>query len=144
MTSGSQGYRVVCGAPNLEAGRLYPFAPPGAVICGGRDQTGQTPGHRLRRDAAGGRQLGLSPDHVGLMDLAQDLPLGQDLAAVLNLSDVVLEVAVTANRSDCLSILGLAREVAALLDVPLRHPEIAVAPDSEGEPLQAGSALSTR
>ena len=138
VTSGSQGYRVVCGAPNLEAGRLYPFAPPGAVICGGQ----RIKPAKLRGIASEGMllaedELGLSPDHVGLIDLPQDLPLGQDLAAVLNLSDVVLEVAVTANRSDCLSILGLAREVAALLDVPLRHPEIAVAPDSEGEPLQA-------
>ena len=138
VTSGSQGYRVVCGAPNLEAGRLYPFAPPGAAICGGQ----RIKPAKLRGIASEGMllaedELGLSPDHVGLMDLPQDLPLGQDLAAVLNLSDVVLEVAVTANRSDCLSILGLAREVAALLDVPLRHPEVRVAPDSEGKPLQA-------
>ena len=138
VTSGSQGYRVVCGAPNLEAGRLYPFAPPGAVICGGQ----RIKPAKLRGIASEGMllaedELGLSPDHVGLMDLPQDLPLGQDLAAVLNLSDVVLEVAVTANRSDCLSILGLAREVAALLDVPLRHPEVRVAPDSEGKPLHA-------
>ncbi|MGD0216661.1 MAG: phenylalanine--tRNA ligase subunit beta [Desulfobaccales bacterium] len=138
VTSGSQGYRVVCGAPNLEAGRLYPFAPPGAVISGGQ----RIKPAKLRGIASEGMllaedELGLSPDHVGLMDLPQDLPLGQDLAAVLNLSDVVLEVAVTANRSDCLSILGLAREVAALLDVPLRHPEVRVAPDSEGKPLHA-------
>ena len=128
VTSGSQGYRVVCGAPNLEAGRLYPFAPPGAVICGGQ----RIKPAKLRGISSEGMllaedELGLSPDHVGLMDLPQDLPLGQDLTAVLNLSDVVLEVAVTANRSDCLSILGLAREVAALLDVPLRHPEVRVA-----------------
>ena len=138
VTSGSHSYRVVCGAPNLEQGRLYPFAPPGAVICGGK----RIKPAKLRGIASEGMllaedELGLSQDHQGLMDLPQDLPVGRDLAAVLNLSDVVLEVAVTANRSDCLSILGLAREVAALLDVPLRHPEVRVAPDSEGKPLHA-------
>ena len=127
VTSGSHSYRVVCGAPNLEQGRLYPFAPPGAVICGGK----RIKPAKLRGIASEGMllaedELGLSPDHLGLMDLPQDLPVGRDLAAVLNLSEVVLEVAVTANRSDCLSILGLAREVAALLDVPLRHPEVRV------------------
>ena len=138
VTSGSRSYRVVCGAPNLEPGRLYPFAPPGAVICGGQ----RIKPAKLRGIASEGMllaedELGLSVDHQGLMDLPQDLPLGRDLDAVLNLSDVVLEVAVTANRSDCLSILGLAREVAALLDVPLRHPEVRVAPAAEAEPLQA-------
>ncbi|MGO9622689.1 MAG: phenylalanine--tRNA ligase subunit beta [Desulfobaccales bacterium] len=138
VTSGSHSYRVVCGAPNLEPGRLYAFAPPGAVICGGQ----RIKPAKLRGIASEGMllaedELGLSPDHAGLMDIPQDLPVGQDLAAVLNLSEVVLEVAVTANRSDCLSILGLAREVAALLDVPLRHPEVRVAPASEDEPLQA-------
>src|SRR5208337_3002178 len=127
VTSGSHSYRVVCGAPNLEQGRLYPFAPPGAVICGGK----RIKPAKLRGIASEGMllaedELGLSPDHQGLMDLPQDLPVGQDLAGVLNLSEVVLEVAVTTNRSDCLSILGLAREVAALLDVPLRHPEVRV------------------
>ena len=48
--------------------------------------------------------------------------MGRDLAEALGLADVVLEVAITANRSDCLSVLGLAREVAALFDQPLRHP----------------------
>src|SRR5208337_4108753 len=125
VTDGALSYRVVCGAPNLEPGRLYAFAPPGAVICGGR----RIKPAKLRGIASEGMllaedELGLSPDHVGLMDLPQELPLGRDLDAVLNLSDVVLEVAVTANRSDCLSILGLAREVAALLDVPLRLPEV--------------------
>ena len=129
VTTGTDTYRVVCGAPNLELGRLYPFAPIGAVVAGGQ----KIKAAKLRGIASEGMlcaedELGLSQDHVGLMDIPQDLPLGADLAEALNLADVVLEVAVTANRSDCLSILGLAREVAALLDVPLRHPEVRVAP----------------
>ncbi len=72
-------------------------------------------------------ELGLSTDHVGLMEIPQDLPLGRDFAEAMGLADTVLEVAITANRADCLSVLGLAREVAALLDQPLRHPEVNVA-----------------
>jgi phenylalanyl-tRNA synthetase beta chain len=129
VTTGSQTYRVVCGAPNVQAGGLYPFAPPGAVIADGR----QVKAAKLRGVVSEGMllaedELGLSPDHAGLMELAPDLPLGRDLAEALGLADVVLEVAVTANRSDCLSVLGLAREVAALLDQPLRHPEVYVPP----------------
>ncbi len=132
VTTGAETYRVVCGAPNLELGRLYPFAPIGAVVAGGQ----KIKAAKLRGIASEGMlcaedELGLSQDHVGLMDIPQDLPLGADLAEALNLADVVLEVAVTANRSDCLSILGLAREVAALLDVPLRHPEIKATPAEE-------------
>ncbi|PIU53964.1 MAG: phenylalanine--tRNA ligase subunit beta, partial [Deltaproteobacteria bacterium CG07_land_8_20_14_0_80_60_11] len=125
VTTGSQTYRVVCGAPNVQAGVLYPFAPPGAILAGG---------HRLKAAKLRGvlsegmllaeDELGLSADHVGLMEIPQDLPVGRDLAAALGLADAVLEIAVTANRPDCLSVLGLAREVAALLDQPLRHPEV--------------------
>jgi phenylalanyl-tRNA synthetase beta chain len=128
VTTGSQTYRVVCGAPNVAAGVLYPFAPPGAILAGGH----KLKAAKLRGVLSQGMllaedELGLSADHVGLMEIPQDLPLGQDLAAALGLADTVLEVAVTANRPDCLSVLGLAREVAALLDQPLRHPEVHVA-----------------
>ncbi len=129
VTTGEATYRVVCGAPNVAAGRLYAFAPPGAALAGGR----KLKPAKLRGVVSEGMllaedELGLSTDHVGLMDIPQDLPLGQDLVQALNLADTVLEVAITANRADCLSVLGLAREVAALLHQPLRHPEVVVAP----------------
>jgi len=125
---GSRTYRVVCGAPNLQAGCLYPFAPPGARISQGREvKAAQLRGVVSEGMLLAEDELGLSPDHSGLMEIPQDLPEGRDLAEALNLADVVLEVAVTPNRPDCLSVLGLAREVAALLEVPLRHPEVKVA-----------------
>ena len=128
VTTGSQTYRVVCGAPNVAAGVLYPFAPPGAILAGGH----KLKPAKLRGILSEGMllaedELGLSADHVGLMEIPQDLAVGRDFAEALGLADVVLEVAITANRADCLSVLGLAREVAALLDVPLRHPEVNVA-----------------
>jgi phenylalanyl-tRNA synthetase beta chain len=118
VTTGSQTYRVVCG-PNVAAGVLYPFAPPGVVLGGGQ----KLKPAKLRGVLSEGMllaedELGLSADHVGLMAIPQDLPLGRDFAEALGLADTVLEVAITANRADCLSVLGLAREVAALLGAP--------------------------
>jgi phenylalanyl-tRNA synthetase beta chain len=138
VTTGSQTYRVVCGAPNVKAGVLYPFAPIGALVAGGH----KIKAAKLRGIPSEGMllaedELGLSTDHVGLMEIPQDLPLGRDFAEALGLADTVLEVAITANRADCLSVLGLAREVAALLDQPLRHPEMSVA-------AAAGSRLQAR
>jgi len=136
VTDGRRDYRVVCGAPNVRAGGIYPFAPPGATLSGGRVLAAATirgvlsEGMLLAED-----ELGLSEDHSVIMELPEDLPLGRDLAEALGLSDVVLEVAVTPNRPDCLSILGLAREVAALLGRPLRLPPVEV-PET-GEPIEA-------
>jgi phenylalanyl-tRNA synthetase beta chain len=132
VEDGRAVHRVVCGAPNLTAGKLYPFAPLGATVSGGR----KIKPAKLRGVASEGMllaedELGLSADHVGLMEIPQNLPLGRDFAEALNLADVVLEVAVTPNRPDCLSVLGLAREVAALLGQPLRRPEVAVAEVAE-------------
>lgn len=132
VADGGRTHRVVCGAPNLEAGRVYAFAPPGATLSQGR----QVKAAKLRGVVSEGMllaedELGLSPDHSGLMEIPQGLPPGGNLAAALNLADTVLEVAVTPNRPDCLSVLGLAREVAALLQQPLRHPEVIVAEVSE-------------
>ena len=138
VEDGRDAYKVVCGAPNLEVGRLYPFAPPGAVLSQGRKlKPAKIRGVLSQGMLLAEDELGLSADHVGLMEIPQDLPLGQDFAAALNLADVILEVAVTPNRQDCLSVLGLAREVAALLNVPLRHPEVIVAPVAEAESPQA-------
>jgi phenylalanyl-tRNA synthetase beta chain len=138
VTTGSQTYRVVCGAPNVQAGLLYPFAPLGAILAGGH----KIKAAKLRGVLSEGMllaedELGLSPDHGGLMEIPQNLPVGRDFSEALGLADTVLEIAITANRSDCLSVLGLAREVAALLNQPLRHPENSVAP-------AAGSSLQAR
>src|SRR3974390_626198 len=98
---------------------------PGATISQGRELKAAklrgvlSEGMLLAED-----ELGVSSDHTTLMAIPQDLTLGRDLGEALQFADVVLEVAVTPNRPDCLSILGLAREVAALFRQPLRHPEV--------------------
>jgi len=125
VEDGRRTYQVVCGAPDVTAGRLYPFAPPGALISEGR----KLKAVKLRGIVSEGMllaedELGISSDHATLMAIPQDLVLGQDVGDALHMADVVLEVAITPNRPDCLSLLGLAREVAALLHQPLRLPEI--------------------
>jgi len=135
VETGGRTFQVVCGAPNLEAGVLYPFSPPGATLAGGR----VVKPAKLRGVSSEGMllaedDLGLSSDHTGLMAIPQDLSPGRDLAEALHLADTVLEVAVTPNRPDCLSILGLAREVAAILGRPLHLPRVEV-PET-GEPIQ--------
>ena len=90
VEDGRQTYRVVCGAPNLQAGSLYPFAPPGGVISGGRGIKAA----KLRGVVSEGMllaedELGLSPEHIGLMEIPQDLPLGQDLAVALQLTSLM-------------------------------------------------------
>ncbi|MDI6854225.1 MAG: phenylalanine--tRNA ligase subunit beta [Deltaproteobacteria bacterium] len=124
VDDGRRTYRVVCGAPNVTAGTLYAFAPPGAIISGKREIKAvklrgvTSEGMLLAED-----ELGISDDHSTLMNIPQDLPLGVDFAPAMQLADVVLDVAVTPNRPDCLSVIGLAREVSALLNQPMRHPK---------------------
>ena len=125
VEDGRRTYQVVCGAPDVTAGRVYAFAPPGATISQGRELKPVklrgifSEGMLLAED-----ELGVSADHATLMAIPQDLTTGRDLGEALQFADVVLEVAVTPNRPDCLSILGLAREVAALFRQPLRHPPV--------------------
>src|SRR5437868_15239058 len=68
------------------------------------------------------RELGLSDEHAGLLVLEADAPVGRDVREALGLDDVYLTLKLTPNRGDCLSMLGVARDLAALLDRPLRAP----------------------
>ena len=70
------------------------------------------------------RELGLSSDHSGLLELKADAKVGADARAVLGLDDKVFTLKLTPNRADCLSILGVAREVSALTGAPLESPRI--------------------
>ena len=117
--------QIVCGAPNAAAGIKVPLATLGTTMPGGMQIV-----HAAIRgvDSFGmlcsAKELGLSSDHGGLMLLADDAAPGTPLADVLGLNDTVLEVSLTPNRSDCLSIYGIARELSAVLGRPLkRKPE---------------------
>ncbi|MFB3925962.1 MAG: phenylalanine--tRNA ligase subunit beta [Syntrophales bacterium] len=125
VSTGDRQYPVVCGAPNVRAGILAPFARVGATIPGGYTIRSS----KIRAEQSEGMlcsesELGIGGDATGIMILPENLRPGDDLASALDLKDVVLDIGVTPNRSDCLSIIGIAREVAALTGEKLKHPEI--------------------
>jgi phenylalanyl-tRNA synthetase beta chain len=115
--------RVVCGAPNARAGLRVPYAKPGAMLPAGRRiEVAEVRGVVSSGMLCSKAELGLGDEVHGLLELPGDAVPGQPLAVHLGLEDTVLEIAVTPNRGDCLSVLGLAREIAALYDLKLRLP----------------------
>lgn len=120
--------QIVCGAPNAAPGLVVPLARVGAELPGGmKIGVAKMRGVQSSGMLCSARELGLSQDHGGLMVLADDLAPGRDLRDALALDDTVFTLKLTPNRADCLSILGVAREVAALTGVPLKMPQAAPA-----------------
>ncbi len=107
--------QVVCGAPNARAGMKAVFAPPGTHIPGsGMDlKVGTIRGVESRGMLCSGRELGLSDDHEGIIELPADAPVGKPYAEVLGLNDPVIEINLTPNRSDCTGVNGIARDLGA-------------------------------
>lgn len=129
---------IVCGAPNVVIGMKVPCALVGAKLPG---ESADKPleiraasmrGVESRGMLCSSRELGLSEDHGGLLRLAEDAQPGGDVRELLALDDKLLTLKLTPNRADCLSVLGIAREVAALTGAPLRAPEIGAVP-KQGE-----------
>jgi phenylalanyl-tRNA synthetase beta chain len=115
--------QVVCGARNYQVGDLVPLATVGTTLPGGtRISKAKLRGVESFGMLCSARELGLSEDATGLLILPPDAVPGTPIAAALKLEDVLFEVNVTPNRPDALSHLGIAREVAAALGVPLRRP----------------------
>lgn len=125
--------QIVCGASNVAVGIKVPCALVGAVLPGGL----QIKEALLRGVASFGmlcssKELGLAEENSGLLLLADDAPIGTDLRSYFDLDDQVHTLKLTPNRSDCLSVLGLARELAALCNLDLRAVPIDfVAPDHD-------------
>ncbi|NWG30509.1 MAG: phenylalanine--tRNA ligase subunit beta [Rhodocyclaceae bacterium] len=114
--------QIVCGAPNAAAGMKVPCALVGAKLPGIEIRKAKVRGVESSGMLCSARELGLSDDHGGLLALPEDAPLGQDLREYLNLDDTLITLKLTPNRADCLSLLGIAREIAALTGVPLSPP----------------------
>jgi len=127
VSTGRDHYSVVCGAPNTRVGVRAAFAPPGAVLPGGRRiAAAKIHGVESQGMLCSERELGIGEEHdAGIVEVADARP-GADLVAALGLDDHVLEVEVTPNRPDCLSVLGIARELAALTGARLRPPQVAL------------------
>lgn len=118
-------FSVVCGAPNVRAGMNTALATVGAKLGNEPElQAAVIRGIRSEGMLCSERELGLSQDHHGILSLPAEVPLGMPLADYLGLDDIVLDIAITPNRGDALSILGVAREVAALFGARLHTPRI--------------------
>ncbi len=120
VSDGAEQFQVVCGAPNARAGIKIPFAKIGAVL--GADF--KIKKAKLRQVESFGMlcsasELGVSDDNDGIMELPSAAPTGEDFRAFLGLDDQIIDVDLTPNRSDCLSLAGLAREVGVLNKVDL-------------------------
>jgi phenylalanyl-tRNA synthetase beta chain len=116
---------IVCGAANARVGLLAPCALPGARLPGGVDiKTGELRGVESQGMLCSAKELGLAEKSEGLMELDADARVGQSIEQYLALADNILNLELTPNRGDCLSVLGLAREVAALYALPLLRPRI--------------------
>ena len=106
---------IVCGAPNVTAGLRVPFARVGASLPGGISiKAVEIRGVSSAGMLCAEKELGISDADEGLMELSPEAPLGEDLKTYLDLEDNLFELGLTPNRSDCLSVRGVAREVAAL------------------------------
>lgn len=122
---GDRSLEVVCGAPNVAAGQKVPFIEAGRSLPDGTlIEARPIRGVRSEGMICSGKELGLSEDAAGIMVLDPSVKVGSLLRDVLGPRDWALELEVTLNRPDCLSHLGIAREVAAALDLPLRYPEV--------------------
>ncbi len=116
---------VVCGAPNAAVGLKAPFAQVGAKLPGDiKIKAAKLRGVKSFGMLCAARELGLSEDSAGLMALPEDAPVGKDLREWLVLDDAVFDVELTPNRSDCLSIHGVAREVGVLTNTTVQGPEL--------------------
>lgn len=132
VSPGGEPLNIVCGAPNVAVGIKVPTALVGAVLPPPKD--GDAP-FEIRRATMRGvasegmlcsaRELKLSDDHSGLLILSNDAVVGAPLRDVLDLDDHVFTLKLTPNKGDCLSALGVAREVAALSGMPLAEPSYA-------------------
>lgn len=129
VNDGAQLHQVVCGAANAAVGLRVPYATLGAklVAADGKDfkiKQAKLRGVESNGMLCGGSELGLEDIVDGLMVLPQDSPLGENVRSYLALEDTVIELDLTPNRGDCLSVLGVAREVAVLTGSELCFPTI--------------------
>lgn len=134
---------VVCGAPNVTVGAMYPFARSGTLMPAGfKIEKKKIRGFTSNGMLCSANELGLGEDQAGILELTTDAAPGTPLLTVLPLGDVRMVVDVLPNRPDLLSHLGVAREVSALTGVAMRSPLDALLPaDAEGAVAGRGVAL---
>ena len=116
--------QIVCGAPNVRAGMKVPLAMIGASLPGLEIKAAKMRGVESQGMLCSARELGMSEDHSGLLELDAAAVVGGNVRDLLQLDDHVFEIKLTPNKADCLSVLGVAREVAALTRAKLLPPDV--------------------
>ncbi len=115
VDTGSEQVQVVCGAPNAHTGMMGVFAPVGSYIPG-TDMTlkpGKIRGQQSNGMLVSEREMGISDEHEGIIELPEDATVGQPFASLMGLDDPMIEIAITPNRQDALGVYGVARDLAA-------------------------------
>ena len=126
VNAGDETVQIVCGAPNARAGLIAPLAKVGAVLPGDfKIKKAKLRGIESQGMLCAGAELTISEDNDGLMELPADAPIGADIREYLSLDDQVIELGLTPNRADCLSVRGIARDVAVAFDETLNETAIA-------------------
>ncbi len=133
VNCGGDTVQVVCGAPNVRKGQKVVFGTIGAVVPNGGFKLEK---RKIRDVVSFGMicsqvELDLGEESSGIWVLPEDAPVGMEFAKYYGLDDVVLEIGITPNKADCLSHLGIAREIAAKLNKKFRYPEIKVISNNE-------------
>lgn len=132
-TAGGEQERVVCGAKNFAVGDRVPYAQLGAKLPELTITERKIRGEISRGMLCSAAELGVSKDHAGILILPPDSEIGTDVVDLLGLNDTILDLELTPNRPDCMGMIGMAREVGALLGNEVRLPETAsTTPGSEG------------
>ena len=135
VTDGEQEYQVVCGAPNARKDLITAHAQIGAELFSADGKSFKIKKAKLRQIESfgmlcAGAELGIAEEDDGILELPMDAPLGASMRDYLGLDDKIIDVDLTPNRGDCLSIRGLAREVGVLNKVPVSYPEVSPAQES--------------
>ena len=125
-----QELQIVCGAPNARIGIKIPCALVGAELppseVGGKPfmiKLGKLRGVESQGMLCSGRELGLGDDHEGILELPGDAPVGDDIRKYLDLDDQIFVIKLTPNKADCLSLIGMAREVSAITGAAMCAPK---------------------
>ncbi|MCD9572260.1 phenylalanine--tRNA ligase subunit beta [Pseudomonas protegens] len=134
VSNGSETFQVVCGAPNVRPGLKVPFAMIGAQLPGDfKIKKAKLRGVESNGMLCSQAELQIGEGNDGLMELPVDAPVGEDVRTYLNLDDASIEVDLTPNRGDCLSLAGMAREVGALYAAKVQRPEVPAIPAAHDE-----------
>ncbi|MGE4559090.1 MAG: YtpR family tRNA-binding protein, partial [Desulfobulbus sp.] len=129
VDTGEESVQIVCGAPNVRAGMVTALAKPGTRLPDGtKIKKSKVRGVVSAGMLCSSRELGISNDHGGIMDLDDNLSAGVPLIDALAMRDTVIEVDLTPNRPDCASVRGIAREVASFAGGPLQPLVATVTP----------------